>query len=92
MSVLNEEKILFNVLPLKDLVFFPHMVVPLIIGRKQSVEALENVLTDELPLFIVTQKNALIDNQHKAIFNLLNSLYDFLSCWLVWPKRRILFE
>ncbi|MBN2426205.1 MAG: endopeptidase La [Calditrichaceae bacterium] len=61
MTVLNEEKILFNVLPLKDLVFFPHMVAPLIIGRKQSIEALENVLTDELPLFIVTQKNALID-------------------------------
>jgi len=49
---------LFNVLPLKDLVFFPHMVVPLIIGRKESMAAVEHSMSEEHLIFLVAQKEA----------------------------------
>jgi len=56
---LNEVSTLHHVLPLKDLVVFPNMVVPLIVGRKSSLTAIESALTAEKPLFLVVQKNAL---------------------------------
>ncbi|MEJ2053863.1 MAG: LON peptidase substrate-binding domain-containing protein [Calditrichaceae bacterium] len=49
---------ILNVLPLKDLVFFPHMVVPLIIGREQSIEAVERCMLDDKILMMITQKDA----------------------------------
>ena len=51
-----------NVLPLKDLVFFPHMVVPLIIGREQSIESVERCMLDNKILLMVTQKDATKDD------------------------------
>lgn len=49
----------YKVLPLKDLVVFPSMVVPLIVGRKSSLETIESVMEKEKVLFLVTQKDAL---------------------------------
>ncbi|MCS6986730.1 MAG: endopeptidase La [Sphingomonadaceae bacterium] len=46
------------VLPLRDIVVFPHMVVPLFVGREKSVRALEAVMQGEKALFLLTQKNA----------------------------------
>lgn len=40
-----------NVLPLKDLVFFPHMVVPLIVGRPQSIESVERAMRIDRMIF-----------------------------------------
>lgn len=51
-----------HVLPLKDLVVFPNMVVPLIVGRKASLAAIEAAITAEEPLFLVAQKDALMDD------------------------------
>ena len=48
-----------NVLPLKDLVFYPHMVVPLIIRREQSIEAIERSMLDNKIIMMVTQRDAL---------------------------------
>ncbi len=48
----------FNVLPLKDLVFFPHMVVPLIVGRPQSITAIELAMEEEKIIFLAAQKEA----------------------------------
>ena len=50
-----------NVLPLKDLVFFPHMVVPLIVGRPQSISSIEQAMEDEKIIFLVAQKEAVKD-------------------------------
>ena len=55
----NKESSELNVLPLKDLVFFPHMVVPLIIGREQSIEAVERSMLDNKIIMMVTQRDAL---------------------------------
>lgn len=48
----------FYVLPLKDLVFFPHMVVPLIVGRAQSIKSIEQSMDEEKIVFLVAQKEA----------------------------------
>ncbi|MEQ8397174.1 endopeptidase La [Thalassobaculum sp.] len=48
----------FPVLPLRDIVVFPHMIVPLFVGRDKSVRALEDVMKDDKQILLVTQKNA----------------------------------
>ena len=50
------------VLPLRDIVVFPHMVAPLFVGRKQSVNALNNVMTKDKKILLVTQINPEIDS------------------------------
>ena len=49
---------LFPVLPLRDIVVFPHMIVPLFVGREKSVRALEDVMKDDKQILLVTQKDA----------------------------------
>ena len=50
------------VLPLRDIVVFPHMIVPLFVGREKSVRALEAVMKDDKQILLVTQKNAAQDD------------------------------
>ncbi len=49
---------LYPVLPLRDIVVFPHMIVPLFVGREKSVRALEDVMQDDKQIMLLTQKNA----------------------------------
>ena len=49
---------IFPVLPLRDIVVFPHMIVPLFVGRDKSVKALEDVMQDDKQILLVAQKNA----------------------------------
>src|ERR1700742_1137750 len=51
-----------SVLPLRDIVVFPHMIVPLFVGREKSVRALEEVMTEEKQILLLTQKNAAEDD------------------------------
>ncbi|MEE9448320.1 MAG: endopeptidase La [Arenicellales bacterium] len=46
------------VLPLRDVVVFPHMVIPLFVGRKQSIKALEQAIEDDKQVFLVAQHDA----------------------------------
>ena len=48
----------FPVLPLRDIVVFPHMVVPLFVGREKSIRALEEVMRADNQILLVTQKEA----------------------------------
>ena len=50
------------VLPLRDIVIFPHMVAPLFVGRKPSVNALNHVMNKDKKILLVTQKNSDVDN------------------------------
>ena len=54
--------VLFPVLPLRDIVVFPHMIVPLFVGREKSVRALEDVMKDDKQILLVAQKNAAQDD------------------------------
>jgi ATP-dependent Lon protease len=49
---------IYPVLPLRDIVVFPHMIVPLFVGREKSVKALEQVMESEKKILLVSQKNA----------------------------------
>ena len=59
------------VLPLRDIVVFPHMVVPLFVGRDKSVKALESVMKGDKKIMLITQKSASVDDPKK------NDLFDF---------------
>src|ERR1700754_3995987 len=45
-------------LPLRDVIIFPHMVVPLFVGREKSINALEDCVNKKMDLFLVAQKQA----------------------------------
>ncbi len=64
-------KNLIPVLPLRDIVVFPNMVAPLFVGRQQSVNALNHVMTGDKKIFLLSQKNSKIDNPNKE------NLYSF---------------
>ena len=49
------------ILPLRDIVVFPHMIVPLFVGRDKSVRALESVMKTDKKILLVSQKDALLD-------------------------------
>ena len=49
---------LFPVLPLRDIVVFPYMIVPLFVGREKSVRALEEVMRSDKHILLAAQKNA----------------------------------
>ena len=49
------------VLPLRDIVVFPHMIVPLFVGREKSVRALEEVMQTDKQVLLATQQNASVD-------------------------------
>jgi len=53
---------LVPVLPLRDIVVFPHMIVPLFVGREKSVRALEEVMAEEKQILLLTQKVAADDD------------------------------
>ena len=59
------------VLPLRDIVVFPHMVVPLFVGRDKSVKALEKVMAGDKRIMLITQKSASVDDPKK------DDLFDF---------------
>jgi ATP-dependent Lon protease len=52
----------FAVLPLRDIVVFPHMIVPLFVGREKSIRALEDVMAADKMILLATQKNATDDD------------------------------
>ncbi|MGY4800445.1 endopeptidase La [Teichococcus aerofrigidensis] len=53
---------LLPVLPLRDIVVFPHMIVPLFVGREKSVRALEAVMREDKQILLVAQRNAAQDD------------------------------
>ena len=52
----------YPVLPLRDIVVFPHMIVPLFVGREKSIRALEEVMRSDTYILLATQKNASDDD------------------------------
>ena len=61
----------YPVLPLRDIVVFPHMIVPLFVGREKSIKALEEVVKSEKLILLATQKNASDDDPATdAIYNI----------------------
>lgn len=61
---------IFNALPLRDVVIFPHMTTTILVGRKKSIAAIENAKSQKKMIFAITQKNPDHDNfDEKNIYN-----------------------
>ena len=58
----HDRETVYPVLPLRDIVVFPHMIVPLFVGRDKSVRALEDVMRDDKQILLITQKSAAQDD------------------------------
>ncbi len=51
----NDSQNLYPMMPLRDIVLYPHMVAPLVVGRKKSIAALEKAMKERSEIFLVTQ-------------------------------------
>ena len=57
-------------LPLRDIVIFPSMVVPLFVGREKSIKALQEVMKSDKSIVLITQKNSEMDDpEDKDLFS-----------------------
>ena len=59
---MNSETITRPVLPLRDIVVFPQMIVPLFVGRDKSVSALEAAMQEDKTIFLLSQKNSAVED------------------------------
>ncbi|MCL7422541.1 MAG: endopeptidase La [Methylobacter sp.] len=61
MTEIQQTDVLIPVLPLRDVVVYPHMVIPLFVGREKSIDALDAAMKDNKQILLVAQKEAEID-------------------------------
>ncbi|NLZ16990.1 MAG: endopeptidase La [Desulfobulbaceae bacterium] len=62
---------IYPLLPLRDIVLFPNMVAPLVVGREKSVQALERAMREDSFVFLVTQREATVeDPEQKDLFTM----------------------
>ncbi len=61
MTDLPKENVLIPVLPLRDVVVYPHMVIPLFVGRERSIDALDTAMNEGKHVLLVAQKEAEVD-------------------------------
>ena len=52
----KSEKVTLPLLPLRDLIIFPHMMMPLFVGRDRSIRALEEAMTNQTDIILVAQR------------------------------------
>ncbi|TET85028.1 MAG: endopeptidase La [Desulfobacteraceae bacterium] len=70
---------LLPLLPLRDIVVFPHMVVPLFVGRTKSVNALTDAINKDKRIFLATQKKAGVDDPGKKDINAVGTIGNVLQ-------------
>ena len=70
----QNKQVIIPLLPLRDVVVFPHMIVPLFVGREKSIAALESAMKDEKSIFMVAQKNAKKDDPSQEDIYLVGTI------------------
>ena len=65
-------------LPLRDIVIFPSMVVPLFVGREKSIKALQEAMRSDKSIVLVTQKNSEVDDPNSK------DLYQYGCPFICW--------
>ena len=81
----------YPVLPLRDIVVFPHMIVPLFVGREKSVSALEEVMNDDKQILLSSQIDPGVDDPDEdGIYKagVLANVLQLLSC-RCWSVRSL---
>ncbi len=61
-EVIDGQTLVIPVLPLRDVVVYPHMVIPLFVGREKSIKALEGAMEKDKKILLVSQKSADVDD------------------------------
>ena len=77
------------VLPLRDIVVFPHMIVPLFVGREKSVRALEAVMKEDKQILLVAQKIQVLPGKNARFVSIRKS---WLDCIIAHWIERIYFN
>ena len=67
------------VLPLRDVVVYPHMVIPLFVGREKSINALDAAMQEDKKILLVAQKNAEIDDPSEKDIHEIGTLSTILQ-------------
>jgi len=71
--------VLIPVLPLRDVVVYPHMVIPLFVGREKSIDALEAAMKDDKQVLLVAQKEAEVDDPNASDLYQVGTLANILQ-------------
>ena len=86
------------IVPLRDVVVFPHMMMPFVIGRPSSTRALEHALTKDKRIFLAAQKDAANDDPNPndiytmgCVANIVQSLKLGMEHHAVVHRQRLLF-
>ncbi len=79
MNELQQINILIPVLPLRDVVVYPHMVIPLFVGRERSIDALDAAMRDNKQVLLVAQKEAEVDEPDIADLYEVGTLANILQ-------------
>lgn len=75
----TKDKDTYAVLPLRDIVVFPHMIVPLFVGREKSVKALEAVMQESKKILLVTQKSPSEDDPTSDDIHMIGTVGSILQ-------------
>ncbi len=76
---LQQADALIPVLPLRDVVVYPHMVIPLFVGREKSIDALDAAMRDSKQVLLVAQKEAEIDDPDFTDLYMIGTLANILQ-------------
>ncbi|KXO14131.1 ATP-dependent protease La Type I [Moritella sp. JT01] len=79
MSFERTERVDIPVLPLRDVVVYPHMVIPLFIGREKSIRCLEAAMDTDKQIFLVAQKDAAQDDPQVDDLNSVGTVANILQ-------------
>ena len=66
-------------MPLRDIVIFPHMVAPLIVGRGKSIKALEHAMANRVEIFLTTQRDSAVDEPQAKDVNRIGTIANVLQ-------------
>jgi len=75
----ESSKVFLPLLPLRDIVVFPHMVAPLFVGREKSVNALSDAMNNDKRVFLATQKKAKVDNPSEGDISNIGTIANVLQ-------------
>jgi ATP-dependent Lon protease len=75
----TDDKTTYPALPLRDVVVYPHMVIPLFVGREKSIQALDKAMSGNKQILLVAQKSAADDEPHEKDIYTIGTLSNILQ-------------
>ena len=79
MNKKSDESEVYSLLPLRDIIVFPHMVVPLFVGREKSIRALEEAMSNRKQIILSAQKKAQNNNPDEKDIYTIGTLANIIQ-------------